>query len=150
MSSSGWWNPTAIAASLVPPSDLELTPFRAYSAIYYGHTRCSNNCANAQHEIACIRKSSVIVPSRGARILLRVSVSLLPTPSFYASSRSPRHFLLRRCTLHRGTSYNLRAYAIIAANDNIIPEKTARWKKKAATVAIRCFLQLKYHYLRQY
>lgn len=40
----------SVAASLVSPGDLELTPFRAYSAIYYGHTRCSNNCANTTRD----------------------------------------------------------------------------------------------------
>lgn len=43
-------NVVAVAASLVSPGDLELTPFRAYSAIYYGHTRCSNNCANTTRD----------------------------------------------------------------------------------------------------
>lgn len=94
----------SVEQSLVSPGDLELTPFRAYSAIYYGRMRCSNNCANAQHdEIVCIRKSSIIVPLRGERARARASLCLsFPDALLLCSSLSiPRHFLLRCCTLSK-------------------------------------------------
>ena len=126
-SSSRWWNPAAIAASLISPDDLELTPFRAYSAIYYGHTRCSNNCANAQHEITCIRKSSVIVSSRDTRVLFRVSyfsflnalllrfVSSFSLPLLYASLKNVIY---------------PHAYAIFAANHNIRKKLRCKGEEK--------------------
>lgn len=88
----------SVAACLVSSGDLELTPFRAYSAIYYEHQGVLI-IAQTQLGIACIRKSSVIVSPLGelTSLALRLSpftqLALLLCSLSISSSFSSPHAL---------------------------------------------------------